>query len=123
MKQSDDHNTIQKAIPYMYKILQFCPSKESFNLLHVLNMTDLPGTLISQGLKLLKEVHLLLTDEHHYATFIEQEFPKPTWYTLTDEGRNAQQVALHNALPGSLDIFVEATSFNANGKYDHTASN
>jgi hypothetical protein len=122
MKQTDE-NTIQKAVPYMYKILQFCPSTESFNLLHVLNMTDLPGTMISQGLKLLKEVHLLLTDQHHYATCVQQEFPKPSWYTLTDKGRTAQQVALHNTSPGSLDIFIAMRSFNANGEYDHTASN
>ena len=122
MKQSDDY-TIQKAIPYMYKILQFCPAKESFNLLHILNITDLPGTLVSQGLKLQKEVHLLLIDQHHYATCIHQEFPKPTWYTLTDEGRNAQQEALHNTSPGSLDIFVEVHPSNIDGKYDHTASN
>jgi len=105
MKQSDD--LVNNAIPYMYKILQFCPEKESFNLLHVLNMTDLPGTLVSQGLKLLKEVHKLLTEQYQYATCIQQEFPRPTWYTLTDEGRRAQQAALHNPLPGSLDMFVE----------------
>jgi hypothetical protein len=105
MKQSD--NLVNKAIPYMYKILQFCPEKESFNLLHVLNMTDLPGTLVSQGLKLLKEVHQLLTEQYRYATCIQQEFPRPTWYTLTDEGRRAQQAAIHNPLPGSLDMFVE----------------
>ena len=122
MKQSEDY-TVQKAIPYMYKILQFCPAEESFNLLHVLNMTDLPGRLVSQGLKLLKEVHLLLTEQHHYATCIQQEFPRPTWYTLTDEGRNARQVALHNASPGSLDMFLEVHQSNVDGEYDHTASN
>lgn len=121
MKQSDEY-TIQKATPYMYKILQFCPSEESFNLLHVLNMSDLPGTLVSQGLKLLKEVHFLLTDKYKYATCIQQEFPKPTWYTLTDAGRNAQQFAIHKSLPGALDIFAELHASD-NNAYDTTASN
>lgn len=120
MKQSDK-NTIQKAIPYMNKILQFCPSEESFNLLHVLNMSDLPGTLVSQGLKLLKEVHFLLIDQNHYATCIQQDFPKPTWYKLTDAGR-AQQVVLQHSLPGALDMFVEVHSPN-NENYSPSNSN
>ena len=116
MKQSDE--LLSKAIPYMYKILQFCPEKESFNLLHILNITDLPGRLVSQGLRLLKEVHQLLIEQYHYATCIQQEFPRPTWYTLTDEGRKAQQAALHNPLPGSLNMFVEVHASNDNENTD-----
>ena len=122
MKQTNE-STTQKAIPYMNKILQFCPSRESFNLLHVLNMSDLPGTLVSQGLKMLKEVHQLLTVQNNYATCIQQEFPKPTWYTLTDAGRNAQQLALHSPAPGSLDMFVEVHPSKDDEDYYNSTSN
>ena len=99
-----ENNYLNVALPYAHKILQFCSANEPFNLLHVLNMSDLPGTMVSRGLQLLKEVHQILVVEHNYATCIQQEFPRPTWYTLTDLGRMLQQIILNNPpLQGNLE--------------------
>jgi len=107
-----ENKHFNNALPYTHKILQFCSSHEPFNLLHVLNMTDLPGTLISQGLQLLKEVHHILVVENNYATCIQQEFPRPTWYTLTDEGRILQQAILNNPpMQGILENPTEASAY------------
>lgn len=97
-----------QALCYTHKILQFCSSHEPFNLLHVINMSDLSGTLVSQGLQMLKEVHQILV-ENNYATCIQQEFPRPTWYTLTDEGRMLQQAILSRPpMQGILENATEA---------------
>lgn len=99
------------ALPYAHKILQFCSPNEPFNLLHVLNISDLPGILVSQGLQMLKDVHQILVVENHYATCIQQEFPRPTWYTLTDEGRMLRQAILNNPpLQGNLENPTEASA-------------
>lgn len=100
---------LNSALPYAHKILQFCSSHEPFNLLHVLTMSDLSGTLVSRGLQMLKEVHHILVVENNYATCIQQKFPRPTWYTLTDEGRMLQQAILsHPPMPGVLENPSEA---------------
>ncbi|CAN5449189.1 hypothetical protein BH10BAC2_BH10BAC2_33550 [soil metagenome] len=104
-----ENKHLNSALPYTHKILQFCSSHEPFNLLHVLNMSDLSGTLVSQGLQMLKEVHNILVIENNYATCIQQEFPRPTWYTLNDEGRMLQQAILsHPPLQGILENPTEA---------------
>ena len=97
-----------KAIPYAHKILQFCPANGYFSLIHVLNISDLAGTSVSQGLSMLKEIHQILVVKNNYATCFQQAFPRPTWYALTDEGRQVKQSILKNPPPtGHTARFAE----------------